>query len=163
MKVEDQKVVGIDYTLFLEDGSIADSTEGEEPLYFLYGNGNIIPGLEKALEGLAVGAEKTVEIEADDAYGGFDENAFEEMPLSAFPEDLKLEKGIPFALLDEEGNHIPAIVHEVGKETVTMDLNHPLAGQKLKFQVKVVDIREASQEELSHGHVHGPEGHGHHH
>jgi len=162
MKVEDKKVVGIDYTLFLEDGSIADSTEGEEPLYFLYGNANIIPGLEKALAGLSVGDEKIVDISAEDAYGEIDEDAFEEMPLKAFPSDAKMEKGMSFALIDEEDNHIPATVHEVGTETITMDLNHPLAGQKLKFNVKVVDIREASEEELSHGHVHGPDGHHHH-
>jgi FKBP-type peptidyl-prolyl cis-trans isomerase SlyD len=161
MKVEDQKVVGIEYTLFLEDGSIEDSTEGEEPLYFMYGNGDIIPGLEKALDGLEVGAEKTVEIESDDAYGPLDEEAFEEMSLKDFPPDFQLEVGFPFYMVDEEGNHIPAVVHEIKDKTVIMDLNHPLAGHKLKFQVKVVEVREPSQEELSHGHVHGHGGHHH--
>ncbi len=160
MKVEEQKVVGIEYTLFLDDGTVGDETDGE-PLYFIYGEGNILPGLEDALKGLKVGDKKTVSIKAEDGYGEYDEEAFEELPLDFFPKDVEVEQGMFFALTDEEGNHVPAIVHEVTKKAIVMNMNHPLAGENLKFEVKVVDVREATPEEIEHGHVHGPEGHHH--
>lgn len=162
MKVENQKVVGIDYTLFLEDGSIGDTTKGDEPLYFLFGEGNIIPGLEKALEGMKVGDQTSVEIPPEEAYGEYDPEDFEEIPRNAFPSD-DLEVGMTIALMDEDDNHIPGIVQELTEESIIINMNHPLAGKKLKFDVKVIDIREATTEELEHGHVHSHGGHGHHH
>ncbi len=161
MIVDENKAVGIDYTLYLSDGTVADTSEGDEPLYFLCGHGNIVPGLEKALMGMKVDEKKTVEVEPEDAYGQFDEEALQEVPLTAFPEDTKLEEGLQLALMDEDDNYIPAVVHEILEKTVIMDLNHPLAGEKLKFDIKIVDIREATAEELEHGHIHGAGGHKH--
>lgn len=161
MNVGEKTAVGIEYTLYLDDGSVADSSEGGEPLYFLYGHGNIIPGLEKALTGLKVGDEKVVEIEPEDAYGEFHEEALQEVPRDAFPKDAQIEEGMQLALMDEDDNYIPAVVHEIHDDFIVMDLNHPLAGEKLKFNVKVVDVRTATEEELLHGHVHGVGGHHH--
>lgn len=161
MKVGNKKAVAIDYTLYLDDGSVADSTEGQEPLYFLFGAGNIIPGLEKALEGLSVGDKKVVEIEPNEAYGEVSDDGFQEIPRDVFPADTELEEGMPFALMDEEENYIPATIHEIHDTHIVVDMNHPLAGEKLKFDVKVVDIRDASEEEMAHGHIHGEDGHHH--
>ncbi|MEK7432609.1 MAG: peptidylprolyl isomerase [Cyanobacteriota bacterium] len=161
MKVGKNKAVGIDYTLYLDDGSIADTTQDSEPLYFLFGYDNIIPGLEKALEGLSVGDKKTVEVEPEDAYGDINPDGFQEIPKTVFPEDAEIELGMPFALMDEDNNYIPATIYEIEENHVLVDLNHPLAGEKLRFEVEVVDIKEASEEELAHGHIHGPDGHHH--
>ncbi|MFN8671902.1 MAG: peptidylprolyl isomerase [Candidatus Sericytochromatia bacterium] len=167
--VGDKKAVAINYTLYLDDGSVADTTypneefeiEKETPLYFLCGYGNIIPGLEKALNGLAVGDKKVVEIEPEEAYGEISDDAFQEVPKNVFPEDYEIEVGMPFALMDEDDNYIPAIVHEIHDDFIVVDMNHPLAGEKLKFEVEIMDIRDASAEEIAHGHIHGE--HGHHH
>lgn len=161
MKVEEKKVVGIEYTLTLEDGEVADTNVGQDPLLYIHGFGGIIPGLEKALEGLVVGDKKQVTIEPKDAYGEVDEDAFQELPLDAFPKGVQLEEGLILQMVTEEGYPIPAIVDEIKETTAVLDLNHPLAGRTLNFDVKVLEIRDASPEELDHGHAHGP--HGHHH
>jgi FKBP-type peptidyl-prolyl cis-trans isomerase SlyD len=161
MKVELKKVVGIEYTLTLEDGEVADTNAGQDPLLYIHGFGGIIPGLEKALEGLSVGDKKQVTIEPKDAYGEVIEEAFQELPLNAFPKGVKLEEGLILQMVTEEGYPVPAIVDEVKEDSAVLDLNHPLAGRTLSFDVKVVEIRDASPEELEHGHAHGP--HGHHH
>ena len=163
MVIEDKKVVGMEYTLTLDDGEIADSSDGKEPLFFLQGFGNIIPGLEKALEGLKVGDEKEVKVPPKEAYGEFNEEAFQEIPRDAIPSDVPLEEGVMLELIDENGYFLPAIIAEVQDEIIVVDMNHPLAGQTLNFKVKIVEIREATEEELEHGHVHGAHGHGHDH
>lgn len=161
MNIGENTVASINYTLYLEDGSIADSSDGQEPLTFLFGHDNIIPGLEDALEGLKAGDKKTVVVEPADAYGEFQKEAFQEVSKADFPTDVELEVGMQLALVDEEGYHVPALIDKITDDTVTMNFNHPLAGRTLKFDVEVMEVRSASEEELEHGHVHGP--HGHHH
>lgn len=161
MKIGENKVGSIHYTVYLEDGSVADTSVGEEPLEFLFGYENIVPGLEDALEGLVAGDKKTVVVAPDDAYGEFIADDFQEVPREQFPDDAPLELGMQLVLEDEEGFHVPATIDKIEGDTVTLNFNHPLAGKTLKFDVEVISVREATEEELEHGHVHGADGHHH--
>lgn len=160
MQIAKHKVVTIDYTLTDDSGTIIDSSEGREPLAYIQGMNNIIPGLEAALEGKVVGDQLNVAIPPDQAYGERNDSLRQEVPKDRFDGAEDLEVGMQFHAQTEAG---PLVVTVVGIEgdTVTVDGNHPLAGMTLTFDVKVVEVREASSEELDHGHVHGPGGHHH--
>ncbi len=162
LTVSDDMVVTLDYTLQLEDGGeIVDSSEGDEPLEFIQGHGEIVPGLEDALYGMTVGEEKELVVQPEEGYGELDPDAYQLIPLEAFPEDVKLEPGLGLELQDEEGETMLAFVAEVRTDSVLLDFNHPLAGETLHFMVKVVGLRPATEEELEHDHVHlGPDGNG---
>jgi FKBP-type peptidyl-prolyl cis-trans isomerase SlyD len=161
MEIHKNKVVMIDYTLTDADGAVLDSSQGEEPLAYIQGTESIIPGLENALEGRAPGEKFTVSIPPAEAYGERDEALLQDVPREVFrgKEEL-LKVGAHFQAQDDEGMHSFTIVG-VNDEVIRVDGNHPLAGVTLNFDVTVVDVRDASPEELSHGHVHGPNGHGH--
>lgn len=161
-KVENGLVVGIQYTLKLDDGELVDESVAGEPLLYLHGANNIIPGLEQALTGLAVGDKKSVTVKPDDGYGEYEDEAVETLPRAAFPDDVELEEGLVLAVRDETGEVYEAIVAEFDDNEVTLDFNHPLAGETLNFDVEIVEIREATAEELDHGHPHF-EGDGHSH
>lgn len=161
LRVADNVVVGIDYKLHLDDGELVDHSDTDAPLEYLHGHGNIIPGLEQALNGLQLGEEKDVSITPENGYGDYDEEAHQQVPISAFPDDFKLEPGMEIHMQDSEtGQVLQAYVVEVRPEGALLDLNHPLAGETLNFQVKIASLRTATSEELDHGHVHGP-GHDH--
>jgi FKBP-type peptidyl-prolyl cis-trans isomerase SlyD len=153
MIVEKDRVVSIDYTLRDNSGNLIDSSEGSDPLEYLHGNGNIIPGLEKALAGKKAGDQLTCSIAAADAYGERDDSLIFKVNKSEF-EGADIEVGMQFEAHGEEGAQIVTVVGIEGEE-VTIDANHPLAGETLNFDVKIVDVREATSEELEHGHVHG--------
>jgi FKBP-type peptidyl-prolyl cis-trans isomerase SlyD len=153
MIVEKDRVVSIDYTLRDNSGNLIDSSEGSDPLEYLHGNGNIIPGLEKALAGKKAGDKLTCSIAAADAYGERDDSLIFKVNKSEF-EGADIEVGMQFEAHGEEGAQIVTVVGIEGEE-VTIDANHPLAGETLNFDVKIVDVREATSEELEHGHVHG--------
>ena len=155
MVVEDGMVVSIDYTLRLDDGRVVDSSAGEEPLDFLQGGGQIIPGLEQALYGLSVGDEKHVTVPPGEAYGELDPNAFQLAPRNAFPPELELSPGMQLQARDQQGQVFPVYVSEIRPDGVLINFNHPLAGQQLHFETKVVGLRQATAEEMSHGHSHG--------
>jgi FKBP-type peptidyl-prolyl cis-trans isomerase SlyD len=159
MVVQDGQIVSLEYTLKVKD-EVLDSSKGEEPLEFLQGVGNIIPGLERALYGMKLGDSKTVVVSPEDAYGAFNDEAFTSVPRADFPEDIALEKGTELNVTDEDGEEATAYVDSFDDQSVRLDFNHPLAGAELHFDVKVVGLRPATPEEMSHGHVHG---HGHHH
>lgn len=162
LKIKEGMVVSLDYTLRLDDGEVVDSSEGDEPLQYLHGYGQIIPGLEKALVGLTVGDSKTVVVPPDEAYGDMDMEAFEIVPRSMFPDDLELEEGLELSLRDAETDEpFDATIAEIRETEVMLDFNHPLAGETLYFEVSVPAIRPATAEELAHGHSH--EGDEHHH
>jgi FKBP-type peptidyl-prolyl cis-trans isomerase SlyD len=152
--VEDDLVVSLDYTLRLESGQVIDSSDDGEPLEFLQGHDEIVPGLEKALYGMAIGGEREVVVEAGEGYGDWDPEALQELPLNAFPPDMTLEEGMGLELVDDAGESMLAFVSEVGPESVVLDLNHPLAGETLYFNIKIAGLRQATREELSHGHAH---------
>lgn len=156
-KVEKDLVVSLEYTLTV-DGEVVDSSEENGPIDFIQGQGNIIPGLEKELTGMKLGEAKKVNVLAVDAYGEYDPDAVEEIPLSDFPNDIPLEVGVELAVEDEDGEAVSAVIEEVGKDTVSLNFNHPLAGKDLVFDVKIAALRAATVEELEHGHVHGDDG-----
>lgn len=158
-EVKDKVVVKMDYTLTVE-GEVLDSSKDEGPLEFLQGYQNIIPGLEKAMQGMKVGESKSVVVAPADGYGEFEKDSIIEIPRSEFPANVPVETGLELELTDEEGYLMLATIIEVGEEAVKLDTNHPLAGKELHFEVKVLELREATPEELDHGHVHS---HGHHH
>jgi FKBP-type peptidyl-prolyl cis-trans isomerase SlyD len=159
LKVKDGHVVSMEYTLKV-DGEIADSSEGRAPLEFVHGSGNIIPGLEREMTGMAIGESKDVVVAAVDAYGEEDEKAFMDVPREQFPEEIPMKVGTEIQVQNQAGQPMYARIDMVGEKSVRLDFNHPLAGKELQFSVKVVGLREATDEEKEHGHVHGP-GHAH--
>ena len=151
--VGDNDVVSLEYTLTV-DGEVVDSSEGHGPIEYIQGQGHIIPGLEKAVAGMAVGESKEVAIVPAEGYGEEDPNAFVEVPKSEFPPEIPLEVGTPLQLRDAQGQVFDAYIAEVKENSAVLNFNHPLAGKTLNFSVKVVGIREATPEEIAHGHVH---------
>lgn len=160
MTISKDKVVTIDYHLTGPDGQTLDSSRGRAPLNYLHGAGNIIPGLEQALEGKQAGDALTVDVPPEQAYGQKNPQAIAKVPRDAFKGVDKIEPGMQFHANGPQGQAIVTVV-EVSPTEITIDANHPLAGVPLKFEVNVVGVRDATAEELSHGHVHGPGGHEH--
>jgi FKBP-type peptidyl-prolyl cis-trans isomerase SlyD len=155
LTVADGMVVSLDYTLRLDDGEIVDSSADQDPLEFLQGQGQIIPGLEQALYGMAVDDQKDVVVAPADGYGEEDPDALELVERDVFPPDLDLRPGIGLRMRDESGEAMVAYVAEVRPDGVVLDFNHPLAGETLYFQVRIAGLRTATDEELAHGHAHG--------
>lgn len=152
--VEHGVIVKLEYTLQIEE-EVVESTDDDGPIEFLQGYGEIIPGLEAALYGMEVGQEKDVTVDPEDGYGEYDSEAFEEVPLDIFPEEMDLSLGMPVELYDEDADEtVEGFIAEIRTDTVVVDLNHPLAGEVLNFHVKVVGLRAPSAEELEHGHAH---------
>ncbi|MGH1440231.1 MAG: FKBP-type peptidyl-prolyl cis-trans isomerase [Cellvibrionaceae bacterium] len=160
MKINDKCVASFHYTLKNDAGETIDSSSGQEPMSYLQGASNIVPGLEKEMEGKSIGDSFSVVISPAEGYGEVDENLHQELPKSMFTGVENIEPGMEFQAQTEHGQQIIAVTKVEG-DTVTVDGNHPLAGENLHFDIEVTDIREASQEELDHGHVHGPGGHEH--
>jgi FKBP-type peptidyl-prolyl cis-trans isomerase SlyD len=159
--VEHGTVVDLEYSLHVED-ELVESTEEDGPISFLQGYEEIIPGLEQAIYGMSVGQEKDVTVAPGDGYGEYDAEAFEEVPLEIFPDDMDLSLGMPVELYDEDSDEtVDGYIAEIRTDSVLVDLNHPLAGETLTFHVKVVALRAATPEELEHGHAHGEDGHDH--
>jgi FKBP-type peptidyl-prolyl cis-trans isomerase SlyD len=158
MTIERNKVVTINYTLTDETGSLLESSEGQEPLTYLHGAGNLIPGLEASLEGKTAGASLKVSVPPEDAYGVWDQEKVMDIPKSQFSGVENVEAGMQFSVQSEAGEEV-VTVSKVEGEMVTIDANHPLAGKTLTFDVTIVGIREATAEELDHGHVHSHGGH----
>lgn len=152
MKATKGTVVTVQYTLSKKGGEVLETTVGDEPFEYLHGYGEIVPGLEKVLEGAEVGFKTNVAIPAADAYGDRDEEAVIEVPRDELPEDI--EEGEEIYGDDEEGEPQSFTVMKVTKESVTLDGNHPFAGMDLVFDVEVLGLRQASAEEIEHGHVH---------
>lgn len=161
MQIANNKVVSIHYKLTNDEGSILDSSEGQEPLAYLHGLGNIIPGLENALTGRAVGDKFTVTIPPADGYGERDNEMVQSVPKSAFQGVDQIEPGMQFQAQSPDGMQLVTVIDVDGDEVI-LDGNHPMAGITLTFDVEVTEIRDATAEELDHGHVHGPGGHHHH-
>ena len=155
MQIGTNSVVSIHYTLKDDTGEVLDASEGREPLDYIHGSGQIIPGLENALEGKSKGEELAVVIEPENGYGTRDESLVHEVPKSEFEVPDEIEVGMQFRVGDEGGTLI-MVVAGVGDEVVTLDGNHPLAGVTLSFDVSIADVREATEEEIKASqHVHG--------
>ena len=154
MQVTDNMAVSIHYTLKNDEGEIIDSSEGSEPLAYLHGGGNIISGLERALHGKQTGDKFNVRIEAEDAYGEFMDDRVQVIPRSMFEGIDTVEVGMQFHADVSSGPGVVTVIAIEG-DAVTIDGNHPLAGVPLTFDVEVIEVRLATQEELAHGHIHG--------
>lgn len=160
MKVAKQKVVSIHYTLKDTSGNTIDSSIGSQPLLYIHGIGALIPGMEEGLEGKQKGDKVELNVSPEKGYGLRDERMVQKMPRSAFG-DQKVEVGMQFHAGTKNGQQVVTVT-KVELDGVTIDGNHELAGQELHFSVEVMDVRNATAEELDHGHVHGPGGHHHH-
>ncbi|HDD55021.1 MAG TPA: peptidylprolyl isomerase [Chloroflexi bacterium] len=151
--VQDHMVVKLDYTLMIE-GEIMESTADGEPIEFIQGTGQIIPGLEDALYGMKVGEKKTIEIQPEKAYGIYDPDSQEAAKKDEFSEEIPLDVGTFLDLRDDEGEVLSAQIIAADEDTVTLDFNHPLAGKVLTFEITISALRPATPEELDHGHAH---------
>ncbi len=150
MKVQSNAVVSFDYTLTGDDGQVIDTSEGREPLRYLHGHGNIVPGLEKAMEGKASGDQFEASVSPEEGYGVYREELVQDVPKSAFDGIDKVEPGMSFQAESNAGPMM-VVVKAVNDDTVTVDGNHMLAGQTLNFAVDVKDVREASEQEINQG------------
>ena len=160
MQIAKDKVASIDYKLTDDAGSILDSSEGREPLFYLHGNGNLIAGLEEALEGKASGENLQVTIPPEKGYGIRNDALIQDVEKAMFQGVDNVEAGMQFQAQTEAGVQVFTVVSVEG-ESVKIDGNHPLAGETLHFDVTVREVRDATNEELEHGHVHAPGGHHH--
>jgi len=158
--VKTKSVVGISYVLTNNVGEELDRAEKAEPLLYIHGVGQLVPGLEKELEGMSVGQSKKVTVSPTEGYGEINPDLKMTLPRSQFPKDTELEAGMQF-FATTGGERMMLTVIAVNGDKVEVDGNHPLSGQTLKFEVDVISIRDATDEELQHGHVHGPGGHHH--
>lgn len=163
MVVADDVVVTLEYELTV-DGEVFDSSEEGDPVVFLQGSNQLAPGLESALIGLKIGESKEVTVSPEEGYGEYDPDAVVEVARSEFPGDFPLEPGTEITVHTDESDDefddiMEATIVKVDKFVVTLNFNHPLAGKTLHFKVKVLDLREATAEELEHGHVHGDHDH----
>jgi FKBP-type peptidyl-prolyl cis-trans isomerase SlyD len=159
MQITSEKVVAIHYTLRDPQGNILDTSDGKDPLHYIHGIGNLIPGMEEGLEGKTKGEKFKIQIAPEKGYGLRNEEYVQQVPVDAFGGQIP-EVGMQFQAGNDQGRYI-VTVKAVHENMVTVDANHPLAGVELSFDVEVMDVREATSDELSHGHVHGPGGHHH--
>lgn len=162
MSFKKDQVVSFHYTVTNEHGTVVDDSRGNEPLAILAGRGQILPKLEEALNEMELNEKRNITLAAADAYGEFSEDAIQKASRSNFPEGTQLETGMEFMAAMEDGHQMPFVISKIEGDEVTVDFNHPLAGQALTFDVELMEIRDASAEELEHGHVHGAGGHHHH-
>lgn len=156
-----RRVIGFHYTLTDNTGSVIDSSEGQEPLVFLEQSHQIIPGLEKVLVLMNVGDKRKIEVKAADAYGDVNQELVINVKRSQFPPEANLQVGDQFQVNEDAHSPIFTII-KLSTEEVTVDGNHPMAGKDLYFDVEITTVRNATDEEMAHGHAHGEHGHGHH-
>ncbi|HQY87483.1 MAG TPA: peptidylprolyl isomerase [Tepidisphaeraceae bacterium] len=161
MKIADKSVVSFDYTLTDPDGKELDSSKTRGPLVYMHGMRGIIPGLEAEMTGKSAGDAFKVTVDADKAYGMHNPALTQTVPRTNFPPNQMLMVGQEFQAKGPNGQPFHVRITKLDGDNVTVDANHPLAGVALTFDVKVVDVREATEEEIAHGHVHGPGGHQH--
>lgn len=152
--IEDNLVVSMEYSLTV-DGELVDSADKSDPIEFIQGFGTVIPGLERELYGMKIGESKEVTVSPAEGYGEYDEEAIVEITRSEFPPEIPLEPGTEITVTDDDGEILEARIVKVDDTNITIDMNHPLAGKTLKFNVKIVALREATAEEIEHEHVHG--------
>ncbi|HYP99872.1 MAG TPA: peptidylprolyl isomerase [Polyangiaceae bacterium] len=161
--IADGLVVVLNYTLRSDEGEVIDSSTRDDPMAYLHGADNIVPGLEQALTGKTVGFTGKVRVEPEDGYGEREDLPPQAVPRSAFPPNMKLAAGMQFMTEGPNGEHAPIWIERIEGDQVFVDPQHPLAGKALNFEVEVLAVRTATANEMSHGHPHGPDGHSHHH
>jgi FKBP-type peptidyl-prolyl cis-trans isomerase SlyD len=160
MKIERGRVVTMHYTLRDESGATIESSRGRQPLAYLHGYGQLIPGLEKFLDGTEAGLKTTVTVPPKEAYGERDPNAVIRAEKDSFPDGMEIAAGVEVQA-DTPDGPLSFVIVGIDGEQVVLDANHPMAGKTLTFDVEVLDVRAATPAEISHGHVHGADGHDH--
>jgi FKBP-type peptidyl-prolyl cis-trans isomerase SlyD len=160
--IKDGSVVSMTYRLTNTAGEELDSADKSAPFMYLHGHGQIVPGLERELSGLVVGASKKVVVSPLDGYGEFEPELQTVARRDQFPADQHLEVGMRFAADVGQEQPVVFMVMDIEGDKITLDGNHPLAGETLHFDVEILEVRDATAEELAHGHAHGPDGHHHH-
>jgi FKBP-type peptidyl-prolyl cis-trans isomerase SlyD len=161
MAIGVNKVVTLNYKLSDDRGNLIQITKENEPFIYLSGNNQILTKLEEAVNEMLIGSKKSIAIDSTDAYGDYDEKAIQQVKKQEFPEGSNLEAGMEYMAHTPDGKPVPFVIKEVKDEDITIDFNHPLAGRNLNFDVELVDVRDATEEELQHGHAHGAGGHHH--
>ncbi|MHB1686321.1 MAG: FKBP-type peptidyl-prolyl cis-trans isomerase [Ignavibacteriaceae bacterium] len=162
MPLKSNQVVSIGYTLTDEEGKVIDSATHTNPFSFLSGKNQILPALEEKVGEMIIGSKKIVVLQPEEGYGIYDEMALQIVDRSEFPVDVNLEEGMGFVADTPDGGEMPFTIKKIDGENITLDFNHPLAGKTLTFDVEFINLRDATSEELSHGHSHGEGGHHHH-
>ena len=158
MPIQANKVVSVNYTLKDSEGVIIDSTANSPPFAYISGSEQILSKLEEEVSGMIIDSRKNIKLTASEAYGDYDEKDVQQAKRDQFPEDFNLEVGMRYVANSPDGKHMPFVITEISDNVITIDFNHPLAGKNLEFEVELVDIRDATAEEMNHGHVHGPDG-----
>ncbi len=153
-KVEQDVVVTLQYKLSLDDGELVEESEQDDPLMYLHGHQNIIPGLEEALEGMSIGEKKNIIVEPEDGYGEYDAEDMGRIERDDLPAEFDPEPGMVIEVTDDDGAEAEAVIVEVDDDGILLDFNHPMAGERLHFEVEITGLRAATAEELDHGHVH---------
>ena len=161
MPIGANKIVTVNYKLSDDEGNLIQITKDNAPFVYLSGNNQILPKLEEEINSMLIGGKKNIEINSSEAYGDYDEKAIQQVKKQEFPEGTNIEKGMEYMAHTPEGQPIPFVIKDVLDDEVTIDFNHPLAGKNLKFDVELLDVRDATAEELEHGHAHGEGGHHH--
>jgi FKBP-type peptidyl-prolyl cis-trans isomerase SlyD len=162
MPLQPNQVVSIYFTLKDEEGEVIDSTSEGKPFSFLSGYEQILPNLENEIGAMLIGSKRNVVLAPEDAYGEYQEEAVQMVKRSEFPPNAVIEEGQSYFTKSPEGEQVPFMITQINGEDVTLDFNHPLAGETLTFDIELVNIRPATKEELDHGHAHGEGGHHHH-
>ncbi|GAB4380030.1 MAG: peptidylprolyl isomerase [Calditrichia bacterium] len=161
MPIQPNQVVTIHYTVKDEDGQILDTTKNQEPFSYLSGRNQILPKLEEKINEMVIGSKAETTLAPEDGYGEYREDAVQTIKRSEFPENTELKEGMRFMANTPDGRQMPLTIKEIDGDNVTIDFNHALAGKTLTFDIQLVDVRDATQEELEHGHAHGTGGHHH--
>lgn len=161
MAIKPNQVITIQFQVKDEAGNVVDQTTPDNPYSFISGKGQILPKLEEAIGEMVIGSKKTIELSPEDAYGEHQQEAIQQVKRGDFPEGTDLEVGMGFVANMGDGKQLPFVISGVEGDDITIDFNHPLAGKKLSFEVELIDVRDATEEELAHGHVHGEGGHQH--
>ncbi|MFC4762464.1 FKBP-type peptidyl-prolyl cis-trans isomerase [Dyella koreensis] len=156
MKAGKDKVISLHYTLTVDGEKVESSLDRNEPLWVLLGHGQLIPGLEKALDDHGAGENLQVEVAPAEGYGERQEGMIQRVPKKYFQQAAKLKPGMTTVLALKEGGHRAVVVHKVGMTTVDVDMNHPMAGKALTFDVTINEVRDGTEEEIQHGHAHPP-------
>lgn len=161
MPLKSNQVVTMNFTLKDDEGNIVDSTTGNEPFSFISGNDQILPGLEKIIGGMLIGTKKNIALAPEDGYGVYKDEAVRIINRSEFPEDMELEEERGFFAKAPNGKDVQFFIKNIDGDNIKVDFNHPLAGKTLYFDVELLNLRDATKEEIEHGHVHGNGGHNH--
>ena len=158
MVIANGKIVNLAYELKNQKGEVLDKADGQSPFVYLHGASQVVPGLEDALTGLKTGDKKNVTVTGDQAYGDVDPSLKIEVKRAQFPKEMEIEVGMQFETETPQGDSLVFTIAGINGDAVTIDGNHPLAGETLHFSVEVLGVRDATKEEQEHGHAHGPGG-----